>query len=164
MHDTSGEAGPPAPPARTVDLIKRHIETELAGDIEGILATLCPVPHYEIHPAGLNIDSTDSVAEFYRRMRVVFQRVKPVGLSATLDGEYHGQFFGRDGAVTFDHVVYDDGSGEEVPIKLIGVFDCDEASGLLKGERVFMNRQASALFLKILGDDFLELPGVSLGA
>ena len=163
MQDAVPRNGPPGTPAKVLELIKRHIETELAGNIDGILATLCPMPHYEIHPAGLSIDSRDSVAEFYRRMRVIFERVKPAGLSATLGGGYHGQYFGRDGAVTFDHVIYSEDGQEDVLIKLIGLFDYDEASGLLKGERVFMNKEASALFLTVLGTDFLQFPGVSLG-
>jgi hypothetical protein len=146
-----------------VELANRHIQAELAKDIEGTLATLCADPHYEIHPLGLVITHRDAIAEFYRRTVFMFARIRPSGPSGTFESGSTGKFVGDDGIVVHDHGIFIGDDGIEIPLKALSIFAFDEASGLLKGEQIFLNRGGATVFSNALGTDFSKLPGVSTG-
>jgi len=143
-------------------LVNRHCEAEAAQDLDAVLATVGPSPHFEIHPLGLILSTTDAVAAFYERMLPMFAKYEPKEAeSATFDGGDSGRFIGQAGVVTRDHVTIRTAAGEDISIRSLALFELDDDSGLLRGEQIFLNHHAAGLFSSILGGDFLKVPGVS---
>jgi hypothetical protein len=167
------EATAPDPEARSTDLttaesealfaaVDQHVRAEVAQDIDGILASLCDQPRYEIHPLGYVLTTRDAVRAFYTRMVTMFGDVRAIGPSATWDAGNSGKYLGRDAIATRDYGVLIDDAGREISIKCMALFVADRASGLLKGEHIFLNAGAASIFRKRLGEDFTALPGVAV--
>lgn len=144
-----------------LDLVNRHVRAEVTQDLDGVMATVCPNPRFEIHPLGYVLTSRGAVEQFYSRMISMFQRLKPVGTSASFTDGATGKFIGDLGVITHDDVIFRTETGEEKSVKSMALFLLDEPSGLLKGEHIFLNGAAAEAFRAALGDDFARIDGVS---
>lgn len=156
---TTGGEATTARQAVLADLVARHCAAEVAQDIEAVLATVGPEPWFELHPLGLALSTRGAVAEFYRRMLPAFGQMKPSGSSATYGAPGSSRYLGDDAIVTRDEVLFQAEHGE-VAVKSLALFQLDATCDLLKGEQIFLNANAAALFARQLGDDFDTVPGV----
>lgn len=161
MDKAIRQTSSPQPDQRLIDMVNAHVRAEVDGDMDAVLATLCPEPHYECHPLGMTMTDISTIAEFYRRCGSMFAKIKIVGESGTFGDGNAGKYFGTNGIVTWDHGTLTGSDGGEIVIKCLALFELDAASGLLKGEKMFFNDGAAGLFTELLGDDFRALPGVS---
>lgn len=132
---------------------KRHEIPELAADVEGTMATICPHPVYELPAVGWMIDGREAVTEFYRRTLPYFQarevhaeaRIHALGPNTLL----------REAHMT---VVLD---GESVCTNYLAVIAVDPETDLITAERLYTDPVSAGLFAEALGDDFGTVPGVS---
>ena len=92
-------------------------------------------------------------------MLPAFGQMKPSGASATYGTPGASRYLGDDAIVTRDEVVFQAGHGD-VTVKSLALFQLDETCDLLKGEQIFLNANAAALFAGQLGSDFDTVPGV----
>lgn len=134
-------------------VMAQHDEGEMNQDVEATMATVAPAPFYEFQPMGMYIETRDALTEMYRR-------VLPTQ-SDSIKGAVRKHFwFNDDGyAVEWEFDIVD---LIGVPRKshVITVFDFED--GLVKGERVFLSPEHSAVFADALGKDFFSLPGVRM--
>jgi hypothetical protein len=142
-------------------LIRRHVEAEVAGDVDGVMATICRDPHFELHPPGFVIQGSGAVREMYRRVLPLFKFMLPGPDSGTWDETDKTRFIGPMGVVTRDSGTYV-GDGQNFPFTGLAWFVPDYPTGLLKGERIYMNSLLSVVLTKTLREDFLAIDGVSL--
>lgn len=132
---------------------RRHEIPEIANDLEGTMATVCPDPTYELPAVGWMIEGREAVYEFYRRTLPYFdardvdaeRRIHAAGPNTLL----------REAYMT---VVLD---GETVCTNYVAVMAIDPETGLITGERLYTDPVAAGLFAEALGDDFGTVPGVS---
>jgi hypothetical protein len=148
--------------ATLADLVSWHCEAKAAQDLPAVLATIGPHPHFEVHPLGLTLSTTDAVAEFYRRMMPLFDRMRPAGSSATYGKRGDSRFQGSLGIVTYDEVIHRSDDGEEALLRSMALFQYDPASDRLKGETIFLNAAAADAFRAALGNDFGQRAGVAI--
>jgi len=141
-------------------LIHRHVQAEIAGDVDAVMATICTEPHYEVHPIGFIMKSSEAVRAFYRRALPMFTEIKPDSDSATWESGNAGKFVGARGVVVRDVGIMIR-NGHRTPIKALAMFIPDPASGLLKGEHIYTNSATAKVFSEKLGADFIHLPGVT---
>ena len=149
-------------PAGFLEVVRLHVQGEVAEDVEQVLATICESPHYEIHPAGYVLTTRDAVREFYTRMLPMFGQMVPDEASATFEDGDANKFVGPLGVMTQDFGLHRDESGRETQVKSCAFFVHDPESGLMKGEYIYTNTATARIFRKMLGDDFANFPGVSV--
>ncbi|MET0658943.1 MAG: hypothetical protein ABW110_12375 [Steroidobacteraceae bacterium] len=162
--------------AALIEVVDRHVRAEVAQDVDGVMATICAQPHYEVQPLGLVMTSTAAVREFYQRLLYMMGEKIPAdpGKVATSDaddldssiflttGDYMiGQSGGQAGLVLRDRWRVQKPTGIEYH-KSLALFLLDEKSRLLKGEHIYLNAGSAAVFKQALGEEFANLPGVTL--
>jgi hypothetical protein len=137
-HQQSQTAAPKSPLTRQemLDLVDRHITTELAGDLEGMLATVTPEPRFTGYPDG---DEVVGKAEFRARYSVLLPRfkemVKAEQKRVWADEER------QDVVVEFDGRVNLPG-GEVIPIRTLAIFEFED--GLISHEIAFSSQLLTA--------------------
>jgi hypothetical protein len=144
------------------DVVHRHMQAEVAMDIEATLSTVCKQPHYEFHPLGLIIESQQAVRVLYERVLGLFRTLEPAEHSSTWEEGDAGKFISRQrGIVVVDEATIVQ-NGRRLPIKSISLFVPDFATGLVKGEHIYTNSVLASVLQERLGADFAALPGVSI--
>jgi hypothetical protein len=124
------------------------------------MTTICNEPHYEIHPLGFIIKTSEAVRAFYTRALSMFAEMQPDGDSAAWESGDAGKFVGARGVVVRDVGIMIR-NGRRTPVKALAMFIPDPASGLLKGEHIYTNAATGKVFSEKLGADFIHLPGVT---
>jgi hypothetical protein len=144
------------------NVVHRHMQAEVAMDIEATLATVCDQPHYEFHPLGLIIKSPQAVRVLYERVLGLFRTLEPAAQSSTWEEGDAGKFVSRQRGIVVVDAATLVRDGRKLPIKSISLFVPDFATGLVKGEHIYTNSVLAAVLQERLGADFASLPGVSI--
>jgi hypothetical protein len=124
---------------RLIDVARRHVEAETAGDLDGTMATL--EDHvYDLWPVGLRLEGRDAVARYYRSF---FDRFMPTVAGYRLHREWVGE-----GGLAQEYTIevrLPEGGTEA--FRLLGILDFGRNA--LKGETFY----GSERFLRILVGD-----------
>ncbi|MDP9183249.1 MAG: nuclear transport factor 2 family protein [Actinomycetota bacterium] len=138
---------------QALDLVARHVVAEVAGDIEGVLATLVAEPTYRIWGASSSAGpvGAEQVRRFYddlvgsgkNRLDYVLTRVVADRTAVVTEGAFHHVYDGRAlaGKVA-EHVV--PGSWYHVAYQALVVWPVSEG-GLLLGEDIYAGEPARVL-------------------
>jgi hypothetical protein len=150
-------------PKQMTQLIRQHTDAEVRLDIDAVMATVCDDPFYEIQPLGYLISGRDAVRTYYERALPIFKRLKPGPVpSGSFGGGQSTDYVGNRGLVIRDDAVFEAEDGVRIRIKALSLLVVDEASGLLKGEHIYVNAAMGRLFQEALGHDFVYQPGVAV--
>ena len=145
---------PQLTPEYMTEAFDRHSDAEMSCQLDATMDTVAPEPVYELWPRGLRIAGRDAVADFYRRQMDAF-------IPRIVGGERHSAAFGERVVVFEDSVEISREDGPPLKLRITSVVEYDEASGLLQGERLYLDDAFAAIFDDVLGPDFLDVPGVT---
>ncbi|WP_176594351.1 hypothetical protein [Sphingobium sp. EM0848] len=140
--------------AEMEEILFAHGKAELEFDVDATMATVVPEPHYEIPFLGMAIDGWDAVHEMYRRLipgnknrNIEYrQRVDAIGDNILLNEAY---------------VTFDTPEGERVTGLYMVLVEFDPHLKKVVGERIYTDPVFGRMWIENLGDDFIDLPGVS---
>ena len=131
-----------------LSVVARHVDAEVEGDIEGVLATLAPNPTYRFWGVGTNrsvLDGTAQVRGFYdalcgsgkNRLDYVLSRVVADAATVVTEGVIHHVLDGADliGRVS---TPVEPGHWYHVTYQSLIVWPIDSETGLLTGEEVYL--------------------------
>lgn len=148
-------------------LFFEHGAAERAGSVDAVMDTLCANPIYEFFPINYRIEGREAVREFYRRMlsadapgSATFRITDTSGNLGDLKSPCDVLWIGNDSMVSRDDLIMSDENGRERNLRYLSIFTLD--GDLLEGERIYMSGGAAEHMLKILGSDFVDIPGVSI--
>lgn len=147
------------------DIFLDHEIAELEGDLDAVMATVAPNPHFELPTLGLALDGRDAVRRYYQ---------------LTLDsGERDGRSIGSSSgggragiaARKRQHSVARNTLCREAIAsftrggkRISGVYNItvsfDPDLRKIYGERMYFDTVLAALFAEAVGDDFATYPGV----
>jgi hypothetical protein len=133
------------------EAFERHLEFELACDLDGTMATVAADPHYEIPPLGWRIDGRDAVREMYRRFFP--------GRERAIRGEIRLEAAGPNALVREAYTSFRTAEGGLVTGQYMAVIFFD--GNLVSGERTYADPVYANAFAEDLGADFGDVPGVS---
>jgi hypothetical protein len=140
-------------PQAMLDAFELHSEFEMACDLSRTMDTVAADPVYELWPRGYQIHGRSAVEELYRRLMQGF-------VSRIRDGARLTQTFGEQAAVFEDDVVLAGPGGEPVTVRISSVVAFD-GEGRIQSERLYADDRLAAILDAALGDDILDVPGVT---
>lgn len=144
---------------RLLAMVRRHMDAELAQDIDAVMATLVTDPYYEIHPLGLRIRGRAAVREMYRKLLPgSFDLIVESQAMTFNTGDPKHVWIGPDGVVIREFCTVQPPDGSRFGISEMAIFSFE--GDLLAGEQFYCNGPLAALFKQALGPDFETLPGV----
>jgi hypothetical protein len=142
-------------------VVRRHMDCELAEDVEGSLATMVSEPFYEYHPLGYMIRGHAAISVMYRLMWAAFYPYVVASESLTLGtGSTNSVWYGENSIAIQEWARIKPRGGEAQLIGEIALFHFE--GELLKGETIYCNGPLTQLTREVLGTEFLKHPGVSL--
>ena len=129
------------------DLARRHVQAERDMDMDALMATLDPVPHYEFHPLGFKLSGAANVRDMYQQFLTRRRDMASAGLEQyvrtqmlTESGfieEYGGTWTNPDGSTEMEGLV-----------SLMAV-----GKGRIEGERVYTSER---MLRMLWGDAFFD--------
>lgn len=148
-------------------LFFEHGAAERASDVEAVMATLCDDPYYELFPLNYRMEGLAAVREFYVRMlgadrpgSSTFRITDISGNLGDLNSPCDVIWMGNDSMVSRDDLFMTDDEGRERAMRYLSIFTLKGMK--LEGERIYMSAGGADYIRKILGDDFIQVPGVSI--
>ena len=139
-----------------------HAAAEKTLNVDGIMATLCEDPVYEIFPAGLRLQGKPAVREFYEKILPAFTvEVPPAsGFFGKLsDSPVEILWIGEESIVSRDDFMLVGKDGTARDFRHLTVVSL--SGDLLLGEMMFSTAACAEVMLEALGEEFLTRPGVS---
>ena len=137
------------------EILLTHEVAELEEDLEATMATLVPHPRYELAGLGWRIEGTEAVRETYKR---ILGYVSARNVAA----EKRVHAVDKNHLVREAHVSFDASDGKRVTGLYMVVMAFDADLKLIAGERMYMDPVFAGMMAEQLGDDFAEVPGVSV--
>lgn len=136
-------------------ILLEHEIAELEQDIDATMATLVPEPQYELASLGWAIRGRDAVRETYNRI---------LSYASTRDvaAEKRVHAIAENTLLRESHVSFNTKDGKRVTGNYLVVMCFDPELKLITGERMYMDPLFAQMMAEELGDDFGEVPGVSL--
>jgi hypothetical protein len=136
-----------------LEILLRHDRAEADGDLEAVMATVSPNPHYEFHPAGITLDTFDAVKELYRTALP--------GYVPLLETAKQLNFWHNDtGCAAEFEFTFPLESGELHRAQLFVILDFD--GELVQAERSYLDHELAKHHKALLGDELFKLPGVNV--
>lgn len=135
-------------------ILLAHEKAELEEDLDATMATLVPVPHYELPTLGYAFDGYDAVREAY-------SRILPGTRSRNVAAKMRVHAMSHNTLVREAHVSFTKSSGERVTGGYIVVMTFDPEHKLIAGERMYMDTNFAEMMAENLGPDFADVPGVT---
>lgn len=142
---TQAEMGP---------ILFAHGMAEMRFDVEEAMMTVVPEPHYEISVLNLAIDGREAVREMYRRL-LAANRNRNLQIKVRVDSA------GKNTLMQEAYASFDNGKGERVTGIYMTVVEFDPERKQIVGERMYGESVWTQLWAESLGDDFMNVPGVS---
>lgn len=137
-------------------LLLEHEKAELELDLDATMATLCPDPHFEIVFLDLQVGGWDAVKEMYRRM------LKGGGEARNLQAVARIIADDTNALVREARISWDTDDGNRVTGLYSVTIAYDPETGKILGERMYGDPNYSAMMAKVLGEDFADIPGVTV--
>lgn len=149
-------------------LVRRHMVAEAAGDIEGVLLTLCDSPRYVMNfPGGITIvaNSQEPIRQMYleklvatgaHRIEYAVDKVIADRGAVYTEGHYLQAFPGK-ALIERGISVEDSDASYAAECRMVLVFPRDTASQKLTGEEVFMDRDMFAGIAERKVERFIEV-------
>lgn len=148
-------------------LFFEHGAAEREGDVEAVMETLCDDPYYELFPLNYRMQGLQAAREFYVRMlganapgSASFRITDTSGNLGDMNSPCDVLWIGNDSMVTRDDLTMVDADGRERALRYLSIFTLKGMK--LEGERIYMSAGAADYIRETLGEDFLQLPGVSI--
>jgi hypothetical protein len=142
-----------------IALVRRHMDAEVAQDIDAVMRTLVDIPYYEIHPLGLRIQGKSAVREMYKRLLPgSFDHIVESRAMTFNTGDPKNLWSGPDGVVIRESCMVQLPDGERFEISEMAIFSLEGES--IRGEQFYCNGPLARLFKIALGEEFKDLPGV----
>ena len=116
-------------PQRVLALCQEHAGAEAEEDVGRVLATLCPNPRFEFFPMRQQIAGWANVEAFYRTQ---YGKFAPKVKGYEVIGEWTNEI-----AAVQEYVIDVDEDGAARRYHVISMMPADEASGRLRGERLY---------------------------
>jgi hypothetical protein len=116
-------------PRRVLELCREHADAEALEDIDRVLATLCPEPRFEFFPMARQIVGWAIIEAFYRTQ---YGKFAPLVVGYEVIGEWSNEI-----AALQEYAIDVDEGGTVTHYRVISMMPADEASGLLRGERLY---------------------------
>jgi hypothetical protein len=140
-------------------MVRKHMDAEVAQNIDAVMATLVKDPYYEIHPLGLRIRGQAAVRRMYELLLPgSFDYIVESKAMTFNSGDPKNLWIGPDGVVIRESCIVQPPTGERFEISEMAIFSFD--GSLLKGEQFYCNAPLSELFKQALGPDFEKIAGV----
>lgn len=148
-----------------LDIFLDHAIAELEGDVDAVMATLSPNPHFELPTMGLVLDGRDAVRRFYELTLTTPQRDGRAIGSSSGGGAAGIAARKRHYAVARNTLCREAIASFTVGGKRISgcynitvSFDPDLRK--ISGERQYFDTVLAEVFAQAVGDDFASYPGV----
>ena len=122
----------------------QHAELEALCDLEGVLATLVPEPHYEFWPMGLQMSGGEIVRRYYEQLFAQF-------ISRTRSYQLVGQWLDETAVVQEYALELEVDDGVEAH-RILGILYAE--GDRLGGERVYASERCTR---RMVGDLWSEL-------
>lgn len=141
-----------------LEIAQEHERLELLFEFERLMDTLVDRPVYYWFPRGVRIEGRSAVLEMYRRLQPMI-----AALGESIDAGTRAMDYFAVGAdqiaaeVQFDYRL-STGVKRRVRIAAFVPFE----GGRMVGETQYVDRYLAEEIDRLLGDDFADLPGVSL--
>jgi hypothetical protein len=117
-------------PQAVLALCHEHADAEARIDIDRVLATLAPVPRYEFFPLGRSLEGWATIERFYRHQYPHFV--------TTVSGyELLGEWTNEQAALQEYVIDLRLEDHRTTSYHVTSIMSVDEASGLLRGERLY---------------------------
>ncbi|MBS0473542.1 MAG: hypothetical protein JSR28_00130, partial [Proteobacteria bacterium] len=136
-------------------ILLEHEIAELEYSVDRTMATLVANPHYEIATLGVAVDGWDAIERTYDRL------IKEGGKDRNIQAVARVIAEAKNTLIREAHVSFDDDEGKRVTGLYLVVMEFDPEQKKIIGERMYTDTVFGALLKGILGDDFINLPGVS---
>lgn len=132
-------------------LLAEHEAAEFNLDIDRTMATLIDVPVFELPGLNLRIEGYDAVAEMHRRLLAG-------GDARNFWAEKITHAIAENSLVREAYIYFDTADGERKTgrYNVVMEFEGDK----IKGERFFMDATYTEVIREVMGEDFLDVPGV----
>jgi hypothetical protein len=135
-------------------LLVRHEQYEFEYDLEGTIGTLIDIPRYELPTLGWRIEGKEAVTELYKRMLTGAE-----WRAMWADKRVHA--WGGSTLCREAFLYFNTADGDRVTGQYFAAFEVEPDSGLIVGERLYMDAAFAEAMAEDLGPDFGDIPGVS---
>jgi hypothetical protein len=128
----------------------RHAESETAGDLDGVLATMEGEPIYDFYPCGRRFCGMAETRRYYEHF---IANVRP----RIIDAEQHCEWIGEDGVIQ-EYTVLLQHAGEDSPTshRIISVLTFGQEG--LSGERMYSDDKFFKTLIGPLWDKLTPIP------
>jgi hypothetical protein len=138
-------------PATLKEAFDAHAQAERILSLADTMHTVSADPVYELHPAGYRLSGRTAVSEYYRRTFHGY-------LDRIVDSQHRTTSFG-DSYLVVEGVHTLRAHDEDLMCRSIAVLVVED--GLVSAERVYMDDAGWAVVAEALGDNFIDVPGVT---
>ena len=129
-----------------------HTRYEFTHEIEPLMATVHPEPCWIIEPIGCRIASFEGVSQFYQRMFPI--------IGGRHDAQVVNTWFADDGFIAEVRISRAAPSGDMIHSSQFAW--CEFTGDLISGECNYFDEGNVGYAVQALGEDFFELPGVTV--
>ncbi len=127
-------------------LCRRHVEREVAQDVDGVMATMVAEPRFEFYPVRRAITGAAAVRRYY-------EDFYPPMATRAVEYERLGEW-ASESAALLEVMIGLSGSAGVERYHVLSIFPVDDGTGLFSGERLYCDE---GFVRALIGDLFDEL-------